>query len=119
MQFLVLVVGGIAYYFAIVARPNLVYLLLTAYGLVAQLAPPVYAALFWKRATTTGVFAGLFAGAVVAGLFIWRPDLKPYDFHEGVLGVAANIAVLVGVSLLSRPQSSDHVRAFMGGAPAE
>jgi SSS family solute:Na+ symporter len=119
MQFLVLVVGGIAYYFAIVARPNLVYLLLTAYGLVAQLAPPVYAALFWKRATTTGVFAGLFAGAVVAGVFIWRPDLKPYDFHEGVLGVAANIAVLVGVSLLSRPQSSDHVRAFMGGAPAE
>ncbi len=115
MQILVFAVGGIAYYLAIVARPNLVYLLLTAYGLVAQLAPPVYAALYWKRATTPAVFAGLFAGSLVAGFFIWQPDLRPYDFHEGILGVAANIVVLVIVSLLTRPQPDAHVEPFVSG----
>jgi SSS family solute:Na+ symporter len=112
MQFLVFAVGGVAYFFAVVQEQNLVYLLLTAYGLVAQLAPPVYSALFWRRATTPGVFAGLFAGAVVAGFFIWRPDLKPFDFHEGILGVVANVIVLVTVSLMTKAQSPEHVDAY-------
>jgi SSS family solute:Na+ symporter len=115
MQILVLAIGGIAYFFAVIQEYNLVYLLLTAYGLVAQLAPPVYSALFWKRATTAGAFAGLLAGALVAGFFIWRPDLKPFDFHEGILGFTANVIVLVIVSLLTPPQNPEHVEAYCRG----
>ncbi len=113
MQGLVLSVGAIAYYLAVVAQPNLVWLLLTSYGLIDQIAPPVYAALYWRRATTPGVLSGLIAGSATTIFFLWKPDLRPYEIHEGILGVIVNIAVLVVVSLLTKQQTSRHVAAFV------
>jgi solute:Na+ symporter, SSS family len=113
MRVLVLVIGGIAYWFAIIQQQTLVWLLLTAYGLVCQLAPPVYAAMYWKRATTRGVIAGLAAGIVANIFFLLRADLRPYDIHEGILAVIINVAVLIGASLLDGPQPPAHADAFV------
>ncbi|MEL6542654.1 MAG: sodium:solute symporter family protein, partial [Pseudomonadota bacterium] len=63
IQGLVLVVGTIAYLFAVTEGVSLVVLLLTAYGIICQLAPPIVAALYWPRATTAGVIAGSVAGS--------------------------------------------------------
>jgi len=112
MQILVIVIGLAAYYFAVELRPNLVIILLTAYAFIDQLAPPVYAAFYWKRATTPGVLAGLAAGMITAVIFVLRPELRPFDIHEGVLGVLANICALVAVSLATQPQDERHVRGF-------
>ena len=49
---LVVIAGAAAYFFAVLESISLVVLLLTSYGIIAQLAPPVLAALFWRRATT-------------------------------------------------------------------
>ena len=66
---------------------SLVVLLLTSYGIIAQLAPPVVAALFWRRATTPGVIAGLLAGGATTLFFFFSPELKPVEMHEGLFGL--------------------------------
>ncbi len=113
MRALVLAIGGLAYWLAIVQERSLVWLLLTAYGIIDQIAPPVYAALYWKRATTTGALSGLLAGIATSVFFLVNAELRPFEIHEGILGLIVNIIVLVTVSLLTRPQDPDHVAEFV------
>jgi SSS family solute:Na+ symporter len=113
MQLLVLAIGGLAYYLAVIQRQSLVWLLLTAYGIVDQLAPPVYAALFWRRATTPGVLAGLAAGCATTVFYFVYPELRPFEIHEGILGLFVNVVTLVVVSLLTQPQDPEHVGAYV------
>ncbi len=112
MQGLVLFTGAVAYYFAQDPDSSLVLLLASAYGIIAQFAPPVIAALYWRRATTPGVVAGLVAGAVTAFFFWQTPELKPYQMHEGILGLLVHVPVLVGVSLATPAQEAEHVDRF-------
>lgn len=116
IRILVVAIGGLAYYLAIIQEKTLVWLLLTAYGLIDQLAPPVYAALYWRRATTKGVVAGFVTGIVTTIFFLVRPELRPFEIHEGILGVIVNTAVLIAVSLLTRPQDAEHAAAFVDDA---
>lgn len=118
MQLLVLAVGGVAYFIAIVQEQSLVWLLLSAYGLIDQLAPPVYAALYWRRATTQGVLSGLIAGSLTTVFFFLNPELRPYDMHEGIIGLMVNIPVLVGVSLATRAQPAAQSGAFVDSRTA-
>ncbi|MEN8374485.1 MAG: sodium:solute symporter family protein [Gemmatimonadota bacterium] len=113
MQALVVVIGAIAYLLAVVLRVNLVQLLLGAYGVVDQLAPPVYAALLWRRATTPGVLAGLAGGTATTLFFFFNGHLRPWDIHEGLLGLAVNVALLIAVSLATAPQREAHAGAFV------
>ncbi|MEM6409838.1 MAG: sodium:solute symporter family protein, partial [Pseudomonadota bacterium] len=116
IQAFVLLIGAISYAFAISEGMSLVVLLLTAYGIICQLAPPIVAALYWRRATTAGVVAGFVAGSSTAAFFFlsgyFGLDLRPYDLHEGMLGLMVHIPVLVGVSLLTQPQSDEQWDAF-------
>ncbi|MEM6409621.1 MAG: sodium:solute symporter family protein [Pseudomonadota bacterium] len=120
IQGFVLLIGAVSYAFAISEGMSLVVLLLTAYGIICQLAPPIVAALYWRRATTAGVVAGFVAGSSTAAfLFLsgyFGLDLRPYDLHEGMLGLMVHIPVLVGVSLLSQPQSDEQWDAFASSA---
>ena len=74
----------------------------------------IVAALYWKRATTTGVLAGLAAGMATAVFFVLNPSLRPLQIHEGILGLVVNIVVLITVSLVTRAQTDDHASAFVG-----
>ena len=119
MQVLVLAVGGVAYFLAIVQEKSLVWLLLSAYGIIDQLAPPVYAALYWRRATTSGAISGLVAGSITTVFFFMNPELRPYEIHEGILGLMVNVPVLIGVSLLSKEQAPEQSGAFVDSRTAE
>jgi len=112
MRVLVLLTGATAYYFAQDPDSSLVLLLASAYGIISQLAPPVVASMYWKRATTPGVVAGLVAGTATAFFFYLTPELKPFDMHEGILGLLVHVPVLIAVSLLTRPQDDQHVKDF-------
>ena len=112
MQVMVLVTGAVAYWFALDPDTSLVLLLASAYGIIAQFAPVVIAALYWKRATTAGVISGLIAGIAVALFFYLNPELKPFDVHEGIPGLLVNVLILTGVSLLGRPQDEEHLGRF-------
>jgi SSS family solute:Na+ symporter len=114
MQGVVLLTGAVAYYYALDPDSSLVLLLASAYGIISQFAPPVVAALYWRRATTTGVISGLLAGTATA-FFFWRnPELSPLDMHEGIVGLLVHVPVLVGVSLATAPQDRQHVARFCG-----
>ena len=113
IRILIVIAGAVAYFFAVSEGMSLVVLLLTSYGVIAQLAPPVVAALFWRRATTPGVIAGLIAGSAAALLFFFAPDLKPIPLHEGVFGLMIHVVVLVVVSLLTPAQDLDQVEAYI------
>jgi solute:Na+ symporter, SSS family len=120
MQVLVVAVGALAYFLAIVQERSLVWLLLSAYGLIDQLAPPVYAALYWRRATTRGALAGLTAGGLATAFFFMNPELRPFDIHEGILGLMVNIPVLILVSLATKAQQPERSAAFVDArAPEE
>ncbi|MEO1015374.1 MAG: sodium:solute symporter family protein [Pseudomonadota bacterium] len=120
IQVFVLVFGAVAYFFAVSGSASLVVLLLTAYGLICQLAPPIVAALYWRRATTAGVIAGFAAGSAMALFFFltgfFGESLRPFDLHEGVLGLLIHVPTLIFVSLLTAPQSEAHSEDFVGNS---
>jgi SSS family solute:Na+ symporter len=113
---LAVVLSLVAFWFAVSAEVSLVALLLGAYGGVAQIMPVVLAAFYWPRATGKGALAGLLAGLAVNTLFLTFPEWKPVPgLHEGVYGLAANVPVLVAVSLATRRESWERVRAYVEG----
>jgi len=98
MQVLVLSIGGLAYWLAIIQQRSLVWLLVSAYGIIDQLAPAIYATLYSKRATTRGVLAGLIGGSLTSVFYFLNPALRPWEIHEGILGLVVNVTLLVLVS---------------------
>lgn len=111
---LIVVISAISFYFAVFSEISLVALLLGAYGGVAQIFPPMFAAFYWPRATGKGAMAGLVAGIAVNCLFLFRPELGPIPgMHEGIYGLIVNVVVLVAVSLLTRPHDEKRVRQFV------
>ena len=113
IRVLVVLIGFVAYYFAVVSNVSLVALLLGAYGGVAQVLPLIVAAFYWKRATGAGALAGLLAGLIVNTLFLIFPEWKPFPLHEGIYGLAVNIPVLIGVSLLTPPVDEERARIYL------
>jgi solute:Na+ symporter, SSS family len=109
IRWLAIVVGIVGYVIALFSGRSLVGLLLAAYGAVVQLAPGVYAAFFWRRATASGVVAGLLVGGAVTGVLVVQPAWRPWGIHEGLLGLGANIVTLVLVSGLTKPPDAAHV----------
>jgi len=114
MRVLVVAVGAAAYFAALDEESSLVQLLATAYGIISQLAPPIVAAMYWRRATTQGALAGLLAGWGTAAFFYFMPEFRPFGMHEGVLGLIVHIPVLIAVSLATQRQDEEHVEAFCG-----
>jgi len=109
IRWVAVAVGVLAYIIALDTELSLVQILLLAYGGVVQLAQPVYAAFLWRRASAPGVISGLLVGITVTGLLVFRPEWRPFGLHEGLVGLAANLAVFFVVSLLTRPPDERHV----------
>lgn len=113
IRIFILVIGAVAYYFAVVSNLSLVALLLLSYGFIAQLAPVTVATFFWPRATPAGVISGLLAGCAVVFLAKTYPALQWQQVHPGIFGVGANLMVLIAVSLLTSPMDEEHVAQFV------
>lgn len=112
IRVLVVILSVVAYYFAVVSEVSIVALLLGAYGGVAQIFPLVFAAFYWPRATRAGALAGLAGGLVVNTFFLLMPEMRPFPLHEGVYGLIANVALLIGISLATPPVSEERLRAY-------
>ncbi len=109
----VISVGGLAYFFAVFSDLSLVYLLLLAYGFVAQIFPLLLATFFWGSATRAGALSGMAAGCLVTVAWNLYPQLQWQQIHPGIWGLAANAVVMAVVSKFSRPLPSEHVRQFV------
>ncbi|MEM6792378.1 MAG: sodium:solute symporter family protein [Acidobacteriota bacterium] len=114
----VLLLFAASFYFVLETRVSLVDLLLAAYGGIAQIFPLMFAAFYWPRATGKAAFWALFAGLAVNVFFLRFPEMKPAGLehlHEGIFGLAVNVPLLIGLSLVTRPQRQEHVMKFADG----
>lgn len=74
------------------------------------LVMPVMAAMFWERATKTGVIVSMI-GAMVVSL-TWQLAGQPFGIHEIGPGLITSAALLVAVSLLTRHSDDETVTAY-------
>lgn len=74
---------------------------------------PVLAAMFWKRATKTGVIVSSVGALVFA--FVWAFVGQPFGIHEVIPGLALSLILLVGVSLLTEHSHDEEVTAYHAG----
>lgn len=110
----VIVIGGLAYFITIFGGQGLIALLLGAYGAIVQFAPGVYSALYWRRATAPAVITGLLVGTFVNYYYQLVASATPFDIHAGILGLIANIIVLVVISYLTKPEDKAAVDVYVG-----
>ena len=109
---LVILIGAIAYFFAVFSKLSLVNMLLLSYEAMAQIFPVVLAALYWRRSTPAGVLAGLVAGCTVSLIWLVFPSLQWQQIHPGIFGMVANVFCLIAVSLWTQPMADEHVQQF-------
>jgi len=114
-RWVVLGLCAAGYALALDTPESIITLVLLAFGGLVQFFPVALAAFFWPRATRPGVLAGLVAGEVVTAAFtFWLP--LPLEIHAGIWGLAANVALLVGVSLTTAPPDRAELEAFLADA---
>ena len=103
MRIAVFLIGFIAYFIAIFGSDGLIQLLLGAYGPIAQLAPGVYSALFYKKANAKSIILGLIGGVSVTLYYQYFSNSSIYDLHPGLIGIVVNIAlVFIGSMFFSQ-----------------
>lgn len=101
----VVVISLAAYVLALINPGSLVALLLGAYGIVVQLMPMLLGALFWKRSSKAGAFAGLAVGAGLTLYYQLSGD-PLFGWNPGFIGLVANSAVFIAVSLAAKGTTS-------------
>lgn len=95
-----IVFAGIAVWLTLGANRSLVEIGLSAYAAIGMLAPGVYFAFLWKRASAIGVVTG-----IVVGYLALLPQLAPFwgdvlpGFDTGLIAMGVNAAVVVLVSI--------------------
>jgi SSS family solute:Na+ symporter len=105
--------GAISYLVAVLGGQTLVALLLGAYGSIVQLLPLAVATFFWPRATKAGAICGILVGVLYNYAIVLNFTPKLWDIHAGIQGLVLNFAVLIVVSLLTKPMDREHVRKFV------
>jgi SSS family solute:Na+ symporter len=117
---LVLTLGAL--FFAIRSSASLVSLLLLGNAGVAQIFPGVVLGFYWRKVTTSGVFAGLATGIAVA-VFLILTGRDPYrGLNAGFLALCCNFAVTGAVSLFTRVSITgfdETIPALATAQPAE
>lgn len=113
----VVVISALAFVFAVVNVSTIVQLFLLAYGIVIQFLPLTLATLYWRRANLAGALSGVVAGLAVSVWFTFA-QAPPLDIDGALWGMAVNAALLVVVSLLTRPMPLAHTDRFVIDADA-
>jgi SSS family solute:Na+ symporter len=93
--------AGAAVWLTLGASRSLVEIGLSAYAAIGMLAPGVYFAFLWKRATAAGVMAG-----IVAGYAMLLPQAQPFwnaalpGWDHGLIAMIVNAIVAALVSIM-------------------
>jgi len=75
---------------------------LIGYNGVSQFFPGVVLGLFWKRVSSTGVICGLLTGLALVVFLVFSRHDPLWGMNAGFVALAANGAVTLIVSLLSK-----------------
>ncbi len=103
-KIMVVLITGVALYFAIYSSTTLVGLLLLAYAGIAQFFPGVVFGLYWKRVTTAGVFVGIVVGVGMAMVLVFTKHDPFIGLNAGFVALCVNATATVVASLLTPAQ---------------
>ncbi|MCH1506321.1 MAG: sodium:solute symporter family protein [Verrucomicrobiales bacterium] len=100
------------------ANKNVFDLAVWCFSGFAMLTPLVFAALYWKRATTAGAFASIIVGTLTWIIFFVLAGGSEYTVGPGIMPVtfcvlASTVAMIV-VSLATKPPSEATLNKFFG-----
>ncbi|MBY5921716.1 PAS-domain containing protein [Ferrimonas balearica] len=119
---LVVAVIALAYGMFLVAPPHtLASLGEVAFGAIAQIGPPLFAAFLWRRVTLAGVLSGISAGFSLWLVLNLLPQLGLYGHpfaNSGftpttvstLLGLAVNATLMWGISVARRPSVREQIQ---------
>lgn len=93
-----------------------------AFGAIAQIGPALFAAFYWRKATLTGVLAGISSGFIIWAAFNLLPQLGIYahpfagsDLPKTtvitLIGLLVNIIALWLVSLMTRQSIREQMQS--------
>ena len=116
MRSLVVFIGALAYLVTIFGGQGLIALLLGAYGSIVQFAPGVYSALYWRRATPVAIMTGLIVGVGINYFFQFSGVAAPFEINAGIMGLIANVAVVIVLTYLTSPQDKSTVDEYVGAS---
>ena len=94
IRVLIVCVALLAYLTSVLYEGSLASLLLLAYGPVTQFAPAVVCSLYSRRASSSGVLAGMAVGIVINVALTLDESLRPAGIHAGIVGLLANVGTL-------------------------
>ena len=92
----------VSYALAVFYEGDLVSLLLYAYGPIAQFLPGLLIALCGRRRDGVAIHAAMLVGVAACVTLKAVPAWSPYGLHEGLVGLALNLAVLLALGLVRR-----------------
>lgn len=104
-----MIVGIIVTVFAVLL-PDVIKLLLIGYSLATGgLLVPIFATMFWKRATKQGIIASMIGGGIS---FLVLESLLAVSWPPLFFGIPFALVLLVGVSLATRAQEPVEYTAY-------
>jgi len=109
-RIMVVVLGLLALVFWLYYRTQLVNLLLLTYNGIAQFVPAFFFGCYWKRAAAPAITAGIAVGITLA-VALSATRIAPFGINPGFVGLAANVLVVVAVSLATQPRPLEEVSA--------
>ncbi|RLF82210.1 sodium:solute symporter family protein [Thermococci archaeon] len=101
----VLIFGAICAWIAFTSPALFLNILQIATAGTAAIAPVLFAPLYWKRVTSKAALTSALAGVIVVALttFVWK---NPLGILSGVWGLIVALLVLVGGSIITKPEES-------------
>ena len=112
-QKVTLALGIFALVVALINPKELWFFIAAAAAVSMQWLPLIMGALYWRRATTAGAWAGFLGGVVVTALFIYVIKCPiPGPGGAPTLGLAMNVLLFILVSLATKPLDENHVAKF-------
>lgn len=98
IRIVVVALSLVSYYFAVISNVSIVALLLGSYGGVAQIFPSVFIAIYRTDIHGKTVFWGLIMGICTTIICLLIPELRFFNIHEGIWGLAANLLTVAVVN---------------------
>ena len=104
------VLGIIAIGIGILKPGSIFTIILFAFGGLGIWAAPIICGMYWKRTTTTGVFASVIVGEVFYFLLLTQFKSLSFGFNPLIVAWLLTMLVLIGVSLFTKPVSDATIR---------
>ena len=107
---IVSIIAGVISILIALKPPGLI-LVMTAFAwaiIASATLWPILFGIYWKKTTRWGVTVSIFAGSIVA--LLWMALGKPFGIHGFIPGIITGLILIIVVSLFTKKLPEEHIR---------